>query len=105
MAFAKEGATVIVADVQVSRGEELVGRIQSEDGKAFFIKCDVSIESDVKNMITKTVEKFGRLDCAFNNAGIEGEQEGTNPDVDFAIVTTPTWYDSSSTFYFQVSRG
>ena len=74
MAFAKEGAFVVLADVKVSRGEELVGRIQSEDGKAIFIKCDVSVENDIKNMVAKTIEKFGRLDCAFNNAGVEGDQ-------------------------------
>lgn len=77
MAFAREGASVVVADVQIARGEELVSRIQAEDGKAIFIKCDVSSESDIRNMVTKCVEKFGRLDCAFNNAGIEGESAET----------------------------
>ncbi len=77
LAFAREGASVVVADVQIPRGEELVARIQGLDGKAIFIKCDVSNESDVRNMVAKCVEKFGRLDCAFNNAGIEGETAET----------------------------
>ncbi|MFA6239114.1 MAG: SDR family oxidoreductase [Bacteriovorax sp.] len=84
-AFAREGASVVVADVQIARGEELVARIQSEDGKAIFVKCDVSNESDVKNMVRKTVEKFGRLDCAFNNAGVEGESTDT------MMSTTENW--------------
>jgi len=77
LAFAREGASVVVADLQVARGEELVSRIQAEDGKAIFVKCDVSLESDVKNMVTKTIETFGHLSCAFNNAGIEGESADT----------------------------
>lgn len=85
LAFSREGATVVVADVQVTRGEELVGRIQSVDGKAIFIKCDVSLESDIKNMIDKTISTFGRLDCAFNNAGIEGATGDTT------ICTNENW--------------
>lgn len=77
LAFAREGASVVVADLQVARGEELVSRIQAEDGKAIFVKCDVSLESDIKNMVTKTIETFGHLSCAFNNAGIEGESADT----------------------------
>lgn len=73
MAFAKVGATVIVADVQVAKGEEVVSKILSEDGKAFFIKCNVEDELDIKNMVTSTTKKFGHLDYAFNNAGVEGD--------------------------------
>lgn len=77
LAFAREGAWVVVADLQIARGEELVSRIQAEEGKAIFVKCDVSLESDVKNMVAKTIETFGHLSCAFNNAGIEGESADT----------------------------
>lgn len=77
LAFAREGASVVVADLQIARGEELVSRILAEDGKAIFVKCDVSLESDVKNMVAKTIETFGHLSCAFNNAGIEGESADT----------------------------
>lgn len=75
--FAKEGALVVIADLQVSLGEELVKKIQSFDGKAYFIKCDVTSETDIQNMVLKTIEKYGGLDCAFNNAGIEGESADT----------------------------
>ena len=77
IAFAKEGAVVVVADIQESKGKEIVNQIQNEDGRAIYINCDVSSENDVKNLIYKTIEKFGRLDCAFNNAGIEGESADT----------------------------
>ncbi len=77
IAFAKEGAVVVVADIQESKGKEIVNQIQNEDGRAIYINCDVSSENDVKNLIYKTIEKFGRLDCAFNNAGIEGESAET----------------------------
>lgn len=77
LTFAREGASVVLADLQIARGEELVSRIQAEDGKAIFVKCDVSLESDVKNMVAKTIETFGHLNCAFNNAGIEGESADT----------------------------
>jgi NAD(P)-dependent dehydrogenase (short-subunit alcohol dehydrogenase family) len=77
IAFAKEGSVVVVADIQDSKGKEIVNQIQNEDGRAIYINCDVSSENDVKNLIYKTIEKFGRLDCAFNNAGIEGESADT----------------------------
>lgn len=75
--FAREGAKVVVADIQKELGEKIVSQIQAEKGEAIFIKCDVSSEDDVKNLISKTVEKFGRVDCAFNNAGIEGVEGDT----------------------------
>lgn len=72
LAFAREGAKVIVSDVQEREGNATVAEIKKENGEAFFIKCDVSSEKDVQNLIDKTIEKYGRLDCAYNNAGIEG---------------------------------
>ncbi len=77
LAFSREGASVVLADKLSNKGEELVSKIQSEDGKAYFLKCDVLHEEEIKNLIAKTVERFGRLDCAFNNAGIEGETGDT----------------------------
>ena len=68
--FAREGAKVVVADINVAGGEETVKIIEEEGGIATFIKTDVSIASEVEEMINKTVETYGRLDCAFNNAGI-----------------------------------
>lgn len=72
MAFAREGAKVIVSDIHEKEGQETVDEIKSKKGEAHFIKCDVSSEPEVKNLVDKTIEKYGRLDCAYNNAGIEG---------------------------------
>jgi NAD(P)-dependent dehydrogenase (short-subunit alcohol dehydrogenase family) len=68
---------VAVADVQVEQGQKTVEMIKNEGYQAFFIKTDVAKQDQVKAMVEKTVEKWGRLDCAFNNAGIEGEQAPT----------------------------
>lgn len=70
LAFAKRGAKVAVADW--TENQETVQLITASGGEAIFIKCDVSKTADVKAMVEKTVATFGRLDYAFNNAGIEG---------------------------------
>jgi NAD(P)-dependent dehydrogenase (short-subunit alcohol dehydrogenase family) len=70
--FAREGARVIVSDVNVSGGEETVAAIQKKGGEARFIRCDISKPAEVEALIRGTVEAFGRLDCAVNNAGISG---------------------------------
>ncbi len=68
--FAKEGAKVIVADTQSDSGEETVAMIKEAGGEAAFVQADVSKADDVQAMVNKTVETYGRLDCAYNNAGI-----------------------------------
>lgn len=70
--FAREGAGVAVADYAVEGGEETVRAIEGAGGEAVFIRADVSKTADVEAMITKVVDMWGRLDCANNNAGIEG---------------------------------
>ena len=72
IAFAEEGAKVIVSDIHEENGRETVELIKKKKGEAYFIKCDVSSEEEVKNLIGEIIKKFGRLDCAYNNAGIEG---------------------------------
>ena len=69
VAFAKEGAKVVVAARRVKEGEETVELIKKAGGEGFFIQTDVTQEKQVKNLIGKTVEIYSRLDCAFNNAG------------------------------------
>lgn len=73
LAFAREGAKVVLADVAVESGEEVLRLIQETGGEGIFVRCDVSRATEVEAMIEKVVETYGRLDCAFNNAGIEGE--------------------------------
>ena len=72
LAFAREGAIVVSADVVVDGGEETVRLIREAGGQAIFVKTDVSQAEDVKAMVDQTTETYGRLDCAFNNAGISG---------------------------------
>jgi NAD(P)-dependent dehydrogenase (short-subunit alcohol dehydrogenase family) len=70
--FAKAGAKVVVAGRREVEGQETVELIRAGGGDALFVKADVSKASEVEALVKKTVENFGRLDVAFNNAGIEG---------------------------------
>ncbi len=70
--FAQEGAAVVAADVKASEGEELIKEIERGGGRATFILADVSREDDVKGIIARAKESFGRLDIVVNNAGIGG---------------------------------
>lgn len=70
--FAKAGAKVVVAGRREVEGKETVELIRAAGGDGLFVKTDVSRAADVEGLVRKTVEKFGRLDVAFNNAGIEG---------------------------------
>jgi len=70
LAFAKKGAKVVLADWV--ENPETMDLIKKEGGEVLFIKCDVSNGKDVKALIQKTIATFGRLDFAYNNAGIEG---------------------------------
>lgn len=72
LALAREGAKIVVADVIVDGGEETVKRIENEGGQAVFIKTDVAQEADAEAVVKHAVDTYGRLDCAFNNAGIAG---------------------------------
>src|SRR5882724_10016390 len=73
LALAKAGAKVVVAGRRENDGQAVVQAIEKSGGKALFVKTDVSHEADVKALVDKTVAVFGRLDIAFNNAGIEGQ--------------------------------
>src|SRR5207302_4865764 len=64
---------VVVAGRRENEGHAVVQAIEEIGGKAIFVKTDVSREADVKSLVDKTVAAFGRLDIAFNNAGIEGQ--------------------------------
>ncbi len=72
LAFAREGAKVVVADVQVRGGEETVQMIKEAGGDSIFVKTDVSKIADVEALVKTAIDTYGRLDCAINNAGIEG---------------------------------
>lgn len=72
LAFAREGASVVVADVQDDAGNALVREIGAEGGTAVYVHADMALESDIIHMVGAAVAQFGRLDVAFNNAGTEG---------------------------------
>jgi NAD(P)-dependent dehydrogenase (short-subunit alcohol dehydrogenase family) len=70
LAFAREGAWVAVADLTLEAAQKTVAEIEAKDGKAVAIACDVTDDDAVAAMVAATVDAFGGLDCAFNNAGI-----------------------------------
>ena len=73
LAFAREGAKVVVSGRREKEGNEIVSLIKKNGGEGMFIKTDVSSEADVAALLAKTLTAYGGLDVAFNNAGIEGE--------------------------------
>ena len=81
LAFARDGAKVVVADVDVKSSEETVHLIKKAGGEAMVIKTDVSQATEVETLVRKTVKTYGSLDCAFNNVGIHKTFIGM---VDFA---------------------
>ena len=76
-AYAREGAKVVVSDINAEHGEATVKVIKDFGGEAFFVKGDSSIASDNKRMVEATVSKYGRLDIACNNAGMGGPAKPT----------------------------
>ena len=78
LAFAREGAKVAVADIVVEGGEETVRMVKEAGGEAFFIQVDVSNAAEVEAMVNTVVDTYGRIDCAYNNAGIEGRLASTD---------------------------
>ena len=75
--IAKQGAKVMIADYVPEGAERTVKMIKDAGGEASCLAADVSVTKQVEAMVTKTVETYGRLDCAFNNAGIEGKMADT----------------------------
>ena len=71
-AFAREGARVLCADIDTQAGQDTVQAIREAGGEAEFSRCDVSEEEQVASMLRQLIERWGRLDCALNNAGITG---------------------------------
>lgn len=73
LAFARAGARVVVADIAAAAGEETAALVEAAGGQAVFIRTDVTRADQVQAMVAQAVATYGRLDCAFNNAGIEEE--------------------------------
>src|ERR687890_1418739 len=73
LAFAREGASVVVSDISEQSVRETARRIEEAGGRALAVTCDVTRTEDVRSALDETIETFGRLDAAFNNAGVENE--------------------------------
>ena len=82
LAFARAGARVVVADVTVEGGQETVQLIKNAGGEASFVKADVARASEVEALVRHAVAAYGRLDCAHNNAGVEGQAAFTADDTE-----------------------
>jgi NAD(P)-dependent dehydrogenase (short-subunit alcohol dehydrogenase family) len=84
--FARQGAKLIIADMNAEGGQQTVHMITENGGEATFVQVDVSKAIEVEAMISKAVETYGRLDCAHNNAGI-----GSRPRAPLHECTEETW--------------
>ena len=85
-AFAAQGAKVVVASRRVEQSAETVELIQANGGEAFFVETDVTKARDVEALVTQAIQQYGRLNFAFNNAGIEGD-----PFISLAKYSEATW--------------
>lgn len=85
LAFAREGARVAVAARREEEGEAVAQAIRDQGGESLFVRTDVQRMEDVQDMVAKTVQTFGRLDIAFNNAGMEG------PNMDLVDYSEEGW--------------
>ncbi len=88
-AFAAQGAKVVVSDISEAAGQAVVEGIKAKGGEAVFVACNVAKADEVKALMDAVIAHYGRLDCAFNNAGIEIEQDKLadgNEDVFDAIM-------------------
>ena len=89
-AFAKAGAQVALTGRRADRGQAVVEAIKAEGGDALFIENDITDTAAVEAMVAQVVAHYGRLDCAFNNAGLEGAlvpiTEQTDDNYDLVLV-------------------
>jgi NAD(P)-dependent dehydrogenase (short-subunit alcohol dehydrogenase family) len=88
LAFAREGAKVVISSRRESESLETLKMIESAGGEGFFVKADVSKSAEVQALVAKTIERYGALTYAFNNAGIEGDAF-----VPLAKYSESTWDD------------
>ena len=93
IAFARAGAKVVVSGRREKEGTEVVRQIEKLGGDAAFVRAEIAKDADVKAMVDFTLEKFGRLDIAFNNAGVEwkGPLEQATEDEYRRVFDTNVW--------------
>src|ERR1700733_11867712 len=78
LGFASRGAKVVVVDRDQAAGEATAGIVRQQGGEASFVAADVTQSSDVQNYVKLTLDKYGAIDCFYNNAGIEGSVAPTH---------------------------
>jgi NAD(P)-dependent dehydrogenase (short-subunit alcohol dehydrogenase family) len=83
--FAREGAQVVIADINEKAGEETAAQIRAGNGQAVFVKTDVSKTGDVKQMVNVAEKTFGKLNVLFNNAGIFDDRDGSVSNTEEAV--------------------
>jgi len=82
LTFAREGARVVAADIAAAAVQDTAAAVAAAGGRAIAVACDVSVESQVREMVRAGVEAFGRVDILYNNAGIFPERDGSVVDVE-----------------------
>jgi NAD(P)-dependent dehydrogenase (short-subunit alcohol dehydrogenase family) len=91
LAFAREGNCMVVSGRREEAGQALAAELRALGAEAEFLRADVRFEAEVRNVVEQTVERFGRIDVAVNNAGTEGqlapivEQTATNYEATFSV--------------------
>ena len=92
LAFAKEGARLIVSGRHDEAGAKLVTELRELGAEAEYVRADVRIEEDVHNLVDQTIKRFGRIDVAVNNAGTEGKP---GPLIDQTVESYTTTFDTN----------
>ncbi len=109
--FAREGASVVVADIDEAGGGQTVATIEANGGRATFIHTDVSVKEDVARMVAHAVDTFGRLDCAHNNAGMAAPMAALADypdegwDRTLAVMLTGVYYCMKAEIPAMLARG
>lgn len=110
-AFAREGATVVIADIDGPAAEDAAAAVKAQGGEASSVRVDVTKSADVQRMVATAVERYGGLDCAFNNAGMVGSTAGvvetTEADWQDVIATnlTSVWLSMKYEIPGMLKRG
>jgi NAD(P)-dependent dehydrogenase (short-subunit alcohol dehydrogenase family) len=97
VAFAKAGAKVVVAGRRAEEGQETVRRVEAVGGTGLFVQADVGKDADVAGLVRAAVERFGRVDVAFNNAGVDealGAFHENRCSTEILRVLRPGWLTS-----------
>lgn len=88
LAYARLGADVVVSGRHEERGAELAGELEGMGARALFVRADVRMEDDVRDLVDRAVDRFGRIDVALNNAGTEGRMAPITAVTDDAYAAT-----------------